>query len=59
MSIRPHGDAHAAPQGMIAHTSSAGTNESIGARMNNALFTCGGSVSSFMKFFTPSASGWK
>ena len=57
IEIRPHRESHGAPNGMTAHAMSAGMNASIGASMNIGLFTCGGSVSSFMMFFTPSAAG--
>src|SRR5678816_4515073 len=48
MSMRPHFDAHEAPKGITAQASIAGVKDSIGARKKSALFTYGGSVSSFM-----------
>src|SRR5438067_985837 len=38
MSIRPHGDAHGAANGITAHVSSAGMNAMAGARMNNGMY---------------------
>ena len=55
MSIVPHGESHGAPYGITAHVSSAGMNEITGARTNSGVFASPGYVSSFMMFFTPSA----
>ncbi len=57
MSIRPQGSGSGAANGMTAHTLSAGIKASAGAIRNSGLLTAAGSVSSFMKFLTPSASG--
>src|SRR5687767_2891455 len=58
MSMRPHFEAHGAPNGITAHARSAGTNERMGARKKIPLFAYGGIVSSFMRFLTASAHGW-
>src|SRR6266700_912317 len=54
----PHGVGSGAANGITANVSSAGTNEINGASVNNALSAWAGSVSSFRKFFRPSAAGW-
>ena len=57
MSIRPHGEfGSGAANGITAQVISAGMNDSAGASMKSGLFAAPGSVSSFMKFLTPSAS---
>ena len=55
MSIVPHFESQGAPYGITAQVSSAGMNEITGARMNSGVFASPGYVSSFMMFFTPSA----
>src|SRR5262249_29303955 len=57
IEMRPQRESHGAPNGMTAHASIAGTNAIIGASVKSGLFTCDGSVASFMMFFTPSAAG--
>src|SRR5882672_8239053 len=57
-SILPQRVGHGAPNGITHQAVSAGMNESIGARTKSGLFTPSGIVSSFMKFFRPSAAGW-
>src|SRR3982074_3666995 len=57
ISISPQREPHGAAKGITAHVTSAGMNESAGARMNSGRFAADGYVSSFTKFFTPSAIG--
>jgi hypothetical protein len=56
-SILPHRVGSGAPKGITHHAVSAGMKEMIGARTKSGLFTPAGIVSSFMKFFSPSAAG--
>src|SRR5215211_5155494 len=55
MSIVPHLDSHGAPYGITDHVRSAGMNAITGASTNNGVYASPGYVSSFMMFFTPSA----
>src|SRR5688572_4835202 len=57
ISNRPHGESHGAANGMTAQVTSAGMNARAGASTNNGRFAADGYVSSFTKFFTPSAMG--
>src|SRR5688500_83914 len=57
MSTRPQRVGSGAPNGNTAIVVNAGMNVITGARMNNGLYAAFGYVSSFMKFFTPSATG--
>src|ERR1035437_9337806 len=57
ISMTPHREPHGAANGITAHVMNAGTNESTGARMNSGRFAAAGYVSSFTKFFSPSAIG--
>ena len=60
MSTRPTpGTGSGEANGITAHVIMAGTKAMAGARMKSALFTPPGIDSSFMKFFTPSAMGWR
>src|SRR5205823_5544150 len=55
MSMGPQGESHVAPYGITDQTSSAGMNDMTGARMKSGRYAEAGYVSSFMMFFTPSA----
>ncbi len=55
MSIVPHFESQGAPYGITAQVSSAGRKAITGARTNSGRYACPGYVSSFMMFFTPSA----
>src|ERR1035437_3732195 len=57
MSILPHGVGSGLANGITAQVIIAGMNEIAGARTNSGRLAEPGYVSSFMKFFTPSAAG--
>ncbi len=57
ISIWPQGESHGAANGITAQVTSAGMNASAGASTNRGMFAAAGYVSSFTKFFTPSAMG--
>jgi hypothetical protein len=55
--MRPFRVGSGEAKGMTANVSIAGMKASAGAITNNGLYAASGYVSSFMKFYSPSAAG--